>query len=203
VFPVWAFPAGCLLSLITLQNVQAMEVNVVAGDKNGDMVLKSGELSTPAGLSGAISSKTLETLSGHGIGPIFGSLTFAEVKPHPVVPAPPAPALPSLVPTSLQLVSEPAPISTGLAYGLRYGGISIAPGVIPPGTRPTSPGNQVSGHFELDGTVGTLKATRLSAVATPKLVPNPLPGTAGFFVTGLGAGIGILRLFHRRRRTEV
>jgi hypothetical protein len=195
----WIILAPAVLSVVALHGALAMEVNVVAHDRYGELVLRTGDLTTPAGLSGTINSKTLEALTGQGVGPIFGSLTFAAVKPPPVLLLPPAPSRPSQVPTSLQLVSEPPPISTGLGYGLTYGGISIAPGVTPPGSSSTTPpNNQLSGHFELDGTVGTLKAVKLTTVSMP--IPNPLPGTVGLFLTGLGVAFGVPRLLSRARR---
>jgi hypothetical protein len=94
----------------------------------------------------------------------------------------------------LEQVAEP----TRISYGLTYGGIAGVQQITIPGS-PTPPG-QVTGRFTLDGTVGGTKVTQLAAVAAPRVMANPLPGTVGLFLTGLGAGMGALRLIRRGNR---
>lgn len=172
--------------LVALQPVTllAMEVQVVGRDVNGNLVLKSGDLTTPAGLSGGLSTKALQALGDQGgVGPLYGNIQFSAIKPvFPVVPEAPPPPLPSQIMTSLQLVAEPTPIS----YGLSYGGIAIPHGTLVPGSASTQ-SNQVTGHFTLDGTVGGPKLTKLAMFAGPTFVP--LPGSVPLFLTGLMLGV--------------
>jgi len=188
-----------ILLAVSLQppGAQAMEVQVIGRDTNGDTVLRSGDLTTPIGLMGGMSSKTVLALTGQGVGPIFGNVLFPQSALPLVTYEPPVqpPTQPLQVKTALEWVPEPSQIS----YGLSFGGIANPLGI---GTAPpSSQSTQVSGHFTLDGTATVVKANKLMAFAGPK--PNPLPGTVGLFLTGLGAGLGALRLMRQRARSRV
>jgi hypothetical protein len=144
-------------------------------------------------LRGSVSAKAQQALAGQSVGAIFGSVVFPGARPIPVLAPVPLPApQPTQVLTSLQQVPEPTQIS----YGLTYGGISGLRGTSPPPSQ-----TQVTGNFTLDGTVGG--SNRLAKNLTARTVPmaNPLPGTVGLFLTGLGAGLGALRFLRHRIRT--
>lgn len=190
---------------------QAMEVQVFGRDpRSGEMVLRTGDL-TPSGVFGGTSPKTQLALTGQGVGAIFGSIQFPQA-PLPLLKPelPPLPQQPSQVRSSLDWVPDNFQTRDGLNYGGITRGASLGPASPPPSPSSSTP--NVNGNFTLDGTVGggtqvtgtiTLdgKLTKMVMMSSPRLVPNPLPGTVGLFFTGIGAGVGALRILHRKRPT--
>jgi hypothetical protein len=174
-----------------------MVVDVAGRDRFGDTGFKAGDLSTPSSLPASRSPRANLALLGQGVGPIFGGVVFPQGKPSLPTSAltdlyvPTAPRA-SKVLSSLEQVAEP----TRISYGLTYGGIAGVQQVASPSTPP----GQITGRFTLEGTVGGTKVTQLAAVAAPRVMANPLPGTVGLFLTGLGAGVGAIRLLGRRLR---
>jgi hypothetical protein len=180
------------LSAVLVESASAMPVEIVGRDNNGNLRLRSADLTVSAPPSVVSLSPSVRAgrivvpvsppplpMGPDSVGPIFArgfvTASAGEVAgPVPVFPS--GPSTPSLVSHALEVGEPPTPISA-----MGFGGVAIP---FAQGTAPTV----IS--VTIDGTVNP------SLPQTPP-VSNPLPGAVWLFATGLGL-FPVLRRYCRK-----